>query len=315
MKNYYVIVGKDDCKVVKATENECIHALYPNSYLIRGFYSKKKADEYAARRKQKQKKDIFVVLVGKNPGIYYSIEEMREQVAGVEGAIVKKAFSEIDAQKILSKKETFITKKQKVKMSPEEKLKEKRKYLKSLNLKINGEQICFVDCEANDGKVISLGAVILDTTKMEIVNSFYSVSCYNGFKHLTSYVQDLTKLTNEEVLSAPSFNDVFSNFMVFLKQNNVTDIFSWSNSDARFLKDTDKCTYDLAQKIVNIQPYVSAVTADYLCKSNWGLNSMLKLYGFNKDIEHNALSDANDLCNVFVSWKTKTPDFSTLKKD
>lgn len=311
MKNYYVVSNKNEYKIFKnEADARVIKPSLPNS-VLKGFYSKKKAENWAKQRLNKKKSIFFVVVNGKEPGIYNSAEEMQKQVVGFENAIVKRADSIESANKILAQREKLIAQhldpNHKKKETPEERLEKRINYLKSLNLKFKGDVICFIDCEANNEKVISLGATILNKSTMEHVATFYSTVKPKGFTKLDSYIEGLTKLTTDQILDSPDFSTVIENFETFLMQHQVTDIFSWSKSDKMFLKNSGKEGRSTVEKIVDIQPYISAITVDSICRKNWGLKDMLCMYGIVKEIEHNALSDANDLCTVFEKWFTTQP--------
>lgn len=320
MKNYYVVANKDTYKIFK---KELEARSFKNSLkdsVLKGFYSKNKAESWAKNRLGKSKGIFFVVVNGRVPGIYDNVEDMKAQVTGFENAIVARAKTIEEANIMLNNREEIIQGKmmaeESKKMTPEKKLERRKDYLKSLKLEFNGDKLCFIDCEANDEKVISLGAVIIDKQSKEKIASFYSTAKPENFKKLDKYIQRLTGLTNEEIENSKDYDEVIENFIIFLKENKVSDMFSWSKSDKHFLKNSGKKYRDVIDSIVDIQPYISAVTSDTICKKNWGLRDMLHMYGIKKEIEHNALSDANDLSAVFLKWfNHETFDLNNIKED
>lgn len=310
MKNYYAVANESTYKIFTNQVDARVLSNTLKNSTLKGFYSKNKAEAWAKKRLKQKRKDLFVVINGFNPGVYSTLEEIKKQVIGFENAVVLRSDTIENANKLLSIRDEIIAKhleKENKKETPEEKKERCSSYLKSLTLSYNGDIICFVDCEANNEKVISLGATILNKATMTRIASFYSTVKPKNFTKLDPYIKNLTHLTDEEILNSPEFANVVENFEVFLKQHNVTDIFSWSRSDKMFLKNSGKEGRDTVEKIIDIQPYISAITVDSVCKKNWGLKDMLYMYGIQKEIEHNALSDANDLCTVFEKWFTMQP--------
>ncbi len=307
MKEIYAVKSEDVSKTFLCYDEAVMFSKSLVNAKIKGFYSEEDAMKWLSRPIKDE--GIFVVLAGKNPGIYLSVAEMKAQVTGFEGAKVSRARTIQQAEKMFANRDKMIKeekRRKREKEDPELRLKRKTASLKRLRLKYNGDILCFIDCEANEGKAISIGAVIYDKARNEVVDSFYSLMCPDGFVKLDKHVENLTKLSTQQILDARSANEVNSDFLSFLSMHNVSDVFSWSNNDKSFLKKSAKGFSTAFSTIRDIQPYISAITVDkYYCK-NWSLDNMLYAFGYDKKVEHNALSDANDFLNVYLGWKNGT---------
>lgn len=303
MKEIYAVKSEDVSKTFLCYDEAVMFSKLLVNAKIKGFYSEKDAMKWLSRPIKNE--GIFVVFIGKNPGIYLSVSEMKAQVTGFEGAKVGRAKTIEEAEKMFANRDKMLKeeiRQKKEKENPELKLKRKIANLKRLRLKYNGDILCFIDCEANQGKAISIGAVIYDKSKKQIVDSFYSLMRPDGFVKLDKHVEGLTKLSTQQILEAKSAKEVNNDFLSFLSMYNVSDIFSWSNNDKSFLKKSTKGFSTAFSTIKDIQPYISAITVDkYYCK-NWSLENMLYIFGYDKKVEHNALSDAKDFLNVYLGW-------------
>lgn len=303
MKEIYAVKSEDVSRTFICYEEAVSFSKSLANAKIKGFYTEEDALKWLS--KPIKDEGIFVVFVGKNPGIYCSVAEMKAQVTGFEGAKVGRARTIEQAEKMFANRDKMLreeNRRKREKEDPELRVKRKVASLKRLRLKYNGDMLCFIDCEANEGKAISIGAVVYDKSKGQIVDSFYSLMCPNGFVKLDKHVENLTGLSTQQILEAKSAGEVNSDFLSFLSMYNVSDVFSWSNNDKSFLKKSAKGFSTSFNMIRDIQPYISAITVDkYYCK-NWSLDNMLYAFGYDKKVEHNALSDANDFLNVYLGW-------------
>lgn len=273
---------------------------------IKGFYSEKEALEWL--EKPVKTKGIFVVFAGRVPGIYFTVADMKAQVEGFEGAKVGRAASIEKAQKLFANRDKILAEERKrvrTKKNPELVKMERIENLRKMRLKCKGNILCFIDCEANQGKAVSIGAVVYNQSTGEIIDTYYSLMKPDGFTKLDEYVKKLTGLSTDEIADARSFDIVNREFLSFLEMNEVSDIFSWSNNDKSFLNKNGKGFAKYFNTIKDLQPYISAVTIDsYYCK-RWSLENIMYMFGIDKKVQHNALADALDLCEVFKRWQNK----------
>lgn len=302
MKNYYVIKNEEQSVILeKYFEAEALLKTIHNGQM-KGFYNKVDASKWANKPNAKK---IFVVLVGRQPGIYSSFSEMIVQVKNFDGAVVKASKSLEGAKKIFEKRQEILAKEKRVKLPKEEKEKFSKERLKNLHLNYNGDVLCFVDCEANKNKAISIGAVIYNKATKQLIDTYYSLLKPLSFYKLDYYVANLTGLTDQEILNARSADVVKQEFVSFLMDNNVTDIFSWGKNDKIYLSSDEQNNLKLFKSIINIQPFISAVTVNDCYNPNWSLKNMMYMFNIDSTITHNALFDAMDLCNVYQCWINK----------
>ena len=102
MKNYYVVANKESYKIFK---KELEARSYKNSLedsVLKGFYSKNKAENWAKNRLGKSKGIFFIVINGRVPGIYNNVEDMKAQVTGFENAIVARAKTIEEANTVIN---------------------------------------------------------------------------------------------------------------------------------------------------------------------------------------------------------------------
>jgi len=270
------------------------------------------------------KKDfIYVVKIGRTPGIYYSEQNMLLQVIKFQGAMVGK-FTNIERAKAylakpvkevkeISEEERAINKALKKQRNIKHQ-ERKKQYNIKLELKNAGNILCFLDCEADKDIAISLGAVIIDDLTNEVIDTFYSTIKPKNFKKVSYFIRKLTGLTDEVIMNSESFDEIYIKFESFLKEHNVTDIFSWGNSDYKFLKKSTEKDLGVLKNIKNIQTYISMITSDIIYNAAWSLQNIKSIFNIPSDVMHNAFSDAVDLCNVYIKWKTKDINIEEIKR-
>lgn len=303
MKELYAVKDESHKELFKSYEKamELFNSLTNGK--IKGFYTEEEANRWL--NKPVKTEGIFVVFAGKVPGIYFTVADMKAQVEGFEGAKVGRAATIEKAEKLFAKREEILKedrKRVRAKKDPELAKKQRIANLKRLKLKCKGNILCFIDCEAQDGKAISIGAVVYNQEKNEVVDTYYSVMKPEGFVKLDDYIKKLTGLTDGEILNAKAAREVNQDFVSFLSANEVSDIFSWSGNDKSFLNKNGKGFGKVFNTIKDLQPYVSAITVDAFCCSRWSLENMMYMFGMDKKVKHNALSDAMDLCEVYRRW-------------
>lgn len=271
-----------------------------------------KKEEDAKSYLSKNSNLFYVVKRGRIPGIYVSKEEVSIQVKGFENPFVRtfknkqkaeefflKDISDFNIQNIGNKKE----KKEKRKEDYQKKI---EKYLAN-GISIHGENVCFIDVEANESKAISLGAIIYNSKNKEIIDSFYSLMRYSSFEKMDPFCEKINHIKTEDVLSAENSDKVMQDFISIINNYEVIDIFSWGSNDKHFLSKSleDKSLMKKIHPIRNIQTFISSITKDILVNKTWSLQSIKTFYGLEGEVVHNALSDAMDLLKVFECFQDK----------
>lgn len=150
-------------------------------------------------------------------------------------------------------------------------------------------------------EIIQIGAVKLDAdfNNKGSFNSYVKPTIYSK---ISPFIEELTGINTEQVISEKTFPEVFNNFINFI--NDKDAIFCiWGMSDIQELFKNvfyHKLDYNLLpRKYINIQPYVS---------KHFGL-SIQKLFNLQNAVEelslpitfefHNALYDAHYTAEIF----------------
>lgn len=170
-----------------------------------------------------------------------------------------------------------------------------------------------MDCEfttENPVELISIGSVILGK-EYEFIDEFY-LTIKPRITKISNFCSHITHLTNSDVENSPHLKEGLKEFESFITKYNIEKIFVWGDFDTVGLKSAMNCNnysgyfYKNLNKIKNIQPKISKVTSKIYKNNSWGLKDMKYMYGMEKSVEHNALSDARDLAEIFRLYHTKS---------
>lgn len=306
MKNWFVVVRGHNQGIFK-TETEAqkeTKGYYDAKY--KGFDTYKEAEEYLTNYQKEDVPYIYVVKCGWNPGIYER-EEAGRQIAGFENPCVRK-YKKSNIELAKSFLESPVVDRPKKEKGPKKTKEEKLQGVRKTNLKFKNRYICFMDSEANNSKVISIGAAMFDTETMSIVGDFYRGCRYKSFEAMDYHCEKISHITTEDVLSSEDFFVSYESLLVWLKSFKCNEICTWSNNDKNFLGKTlaeydETLSSDL--RFVDIQKRISAETVDLVANATWGLADMKYFLGLERQVYHHALTDAKDLCDVYVAWKNK----------
>lgn len=318
MKNYFVVVRGRNTGIY---ENEGdakaqIHDYYDGKY--KGFNDEEKALSYFNNYNQNEgcKKILYAVKIGRRPGIYTDREQAGKQVQGFSGAWIRKyEYTHLNlAQEFLASnltKETYEREMARPKIKAVKQKKKQQKLLKedvnlSKPLIFEEKYVCFMDCEANNGQVISIGAYVVDVDSMQVIDSFYSLCKPRYFEKMDTFCKQLTKISTEEVLKADDFKLVYNRFCFWLKKYDCKTICTWSGSDQKFMKSTIS-KYDVKWKkeicFLNIQ---KPIGYSVFKNKTVGLKDMKKYYGMEEYVNHHALKDAEDMVKVYFNYFEET---------
>lgn len=168
----------------------------------------------------------------------------------------------------------------------------------------------FIDFEATQfsNEIISIGCV------RENGDEFYSL--VNPKKKITAFITELTGITDEMLQTAPTPEQVFSQFFDWCAEveDDLPIFYCYGNSDIHFVQKNFSKSKNFKAK--NILGYLYSDLYDYepMVRKHFGLIqavSLIKVTNYYKQEEitqnHNALSDAKMLKFVYEQIQEHTP--------
>ena len=311
MKNFYTVVRGWHQGVFRNEEDAKAEVKDYFDGKYKGFYSEEEANIYLRYYNENDEPMVYVVKVGRVPGIYADREEAGRQVVGFKGALIRKYKMknfelaeqffhselrfEVEAEKN-NLSDAKVGKKMKAEMD-EAKLKAKS----MIPITFKNENVCFLDCEANRGKVISIGAIIVNIPTMKIVEKFYETCKPFGFVKMDSFCEHITKLNTDALNNSDEFLSVYRRFEAFLRKHNCDEIATWSSNDRKFLNKSMIGVANLSNDLqfIDIQKRISMFAMKNKAIS---LGDLKEHYGLGTGIKHHALLDAVDMFNIFKKY-------------
>lgn len=171
----------------------------------------------------------------------------------------------------------------------------------------------YIDFEATQysNEIISIGCI--DETGRE----FYSLVSAN-YKKVTGFITRLTGITKQDIKSAPSSNEVFTNFYHWVMagggSNNI--FYCYGDGDIEFINSTLKRTtaitaiacLNLLAK--NLYDYSKEVKEHYKLVKNIKIVKLIQHYRGGEEIiqNHNSLEDAMFLKEVYDNIQNEDPN-------
>ena len=152
--------------------------------------------------------------------------------------------------------------------------------------------------------VISVGVIITNPAHEELDRFYSTVRLRPGHK-LPPLITELTGLTNDDLESAPDYEDVMTELIGMIRKYQVGKICVWGGDKTSFQRDYESRNLEKPLKrsvgkfistFENIQKEVSLDVTDGL-DANLSLADMKTICGLGGVVEHNALSDAEDMLN------------------
>ncbi|MBO6283141.1 MAG: hypothetical protein J6M63_04345 [Pseudobutyrivibrio sp.] len=152
--------------------------------------------------------------------------------------------------------------------------------------------------------VISVGIIITNPAHEELDRFYSTVRLRPGHK-LPPLITELTGLTNEDLEFAPDYEDVMTELITMIRKYQVGKICVWGGDKNSFQRDFESRNLEKPLKrsvgkfistFENIQKEVSLDVTDGL-DANLSLADMKTICGLGGVVEHNALSDAEDMLN------------------
>lgn len=168
-------------------------------------------------------------------------------------------------------------------------------------------KLAIFDLEMNQpsGTIIQIGAVVVDTNKMTIGDT-YSLVCNPG-EVPSDFITNLTGITRGSVREAPTAHSAITNFWKWLKTAECGNkLGAWGNDfkDIRNASSYYKISYDWP-KFFNIKDFVAMYThiKDDQQSYKMGLKQACEFWGikYDKEKAHDALWDAMKTAEVFMA--------------
>lgn len=179
---------------------------------------------------------------------------------------------------------------------------------------INASVLGFLDTEFTTRRheTLSIGCVLYDTTSQETY-TFYRTIRPVYETRLSSRCIELTHLSQREIDESDSFASVIENFHAFLVKHQATCLMTWGNSDYASLKTSfsyAKMSFKqrdfLLSLLYDIQPIISLLRDEK--RLQFSLQDMKEYYQIKGTVEHHALQDAKDLCDIILAFKKSYSD-------
>lgn len=185
----------------------------------------------------------------------------------------------------------------------------------------------FIDFEATQysNEIISIGCV--DKNGRE----FYSLVQPHKMEKLTDFITELTGITVQDLESAPTVNEAFSNFYNWLDKSKKVKFFVYGDGDKTFVKNTLKYATDFYAQCAlglirsNLINFSKEVDSHFLINRDISLIKIVEYYRGEKIYQkHNALDDAHYLKEIYENMRNDVvnecpfPDYqidTTAKKE
>jgi len=171
-------------------------------------------------------------------------------------------------------------------------------FLKTVTSKIKDQVFCIVDIETNagnakDGQIIEIGAIKYKNGK--ILETYESLVTA---KSIPLKVQEITGITPDMLVNAPSLKDVLEEFKIFLED----DVFVAHSIDFdyKFISDSFK-KYDLGE-LLNRKLCTIKLAKCTIPSKKYGLSYLKEELNIDVNNHHRAYDDA--LCTVEVFKKS-----------
>ena len=173
----------------------------------------------------------------------------------------------------------------------------------------------YIDFEATqyNHEIISVGCID------EHGKEFYSLVRPHKIARLTKFITKLTGITKEELLAAPSIDEVFEAFYDYIDTSKPVMFLCFGGSDATFAKTTLKYVKSFKAQMALSLIAASLVDVSPVLTTRLNLEKPMSLYKFAEYFEsedemvHNAMYDAKIL--KFVCDKSKAASYKSKTND
>lgn len=166
--------------------------------------------------------------------------------------------------------------------------------------------------------LISIGMIAIEAEC--VIDSYYSLIHPKHFHALTRTVKRITKLTDEEIRSAPGFRKVMDEVNAFFNRfHNQYQLYTFGPDDVRTLKQQAEFEgYDKTQaftEFIDLQKIISSKICydGQMISAALSLDDLKYIYGLNNKVEHNALNDAADLYLIHEAYRRRALQSDRVK--
>ena len=175
----------------------------------------------------------------------------------------------------------------------------------------NDDMEYYIDFEATQfsNEIISVGCVD------ENGRTFYTLVKPCKPEKLNNFITDLTGITREDLVSAPTADEAFSNFFRWIDKTGTAEFYCYGNCDARFVKFTLRHIKDFDAQcamslILSTLSDFSYYAMDFFrVDQTIGLVKIVEYYSGEKiQQKHNSLEDAQYLKYVADRMQEGKPD-------
>jgi len=169
----------------------------------------------------------------------------------------------------------------------------------------------FIDFEASQfaEEIISVGCVDEDG------RSFYSLVRPRKPRKVTDFITKLTGITRDEILNAPTADEVFTSFFEWLGKEGIQQFLCYGDCDRHFALNTIGGVTDfraqlaLSLIIANLSDFSVDLRKHFKMKRSIGLAKAVSYYrGEEVQQRHNSLDDARYLREIFFASATEIID-------
>lgn len=165
-------------------------------------------------------------------------------------------------------------------------------------------------CGHSPVEIIQIGAVKLSKEETLTFNSYVKPK-FNPV--ITPFCHNLTGIMQEDIDNASSFRDVLKSFKKWIGEVENSELVFWGENDAEQLK-KEMSRYNLVAENLSCFNYQEEVKREI--HARLGLTRALALFEVPiEGIEHDALSDALNLKNLYFKIKESPEKVSSLELD
>jgi len=166
-------------------------------------------------------------------------------------------------------------------------------------------------CEENDrqfpNEIIEIGAVKVKETaegKMEVIDEFMTFARPQIRRELTKFCKDLTSITQEQVDTAPSFEEAVETFKEWIEIEEDYLLCSWGHYDrTQFKKDLRKIRANdkWVERHISLKHQYADITGKLI-----GVKGALRKEGLKfEGTHHRGIDDARNIAKIFIKYFDK----------
>ena len=148
-------------------------------------------------------------------------------------------------------------------------------------------------------EIIEFGAVMVDSTNLQVVDEFQSFVRPTRHPELTAFCSRLTSIGQQDVNAAPVFKDVISAFKAWLYRYSGFVFCSWGDYDLKQLRqdcEFHKVPYPISAPHMNVK---RLMTERQRLSKKPGLGEAIRLVGLEfSGTHHRGIDDARNIARL-----------------